>query len=215
VEGPTDDPEIKALRARQQRNFLATLFLSQGTPMLLGGDERGRTQLGNNNAWCQDNEISWYDWTSGGAVTALEAFVRRLILLRAEHPVLRRERYLSGRELRGSGLPDAWWFRADGRKLTRQDWHAGEPLLGVFLNGREIVSPGPHGEEIIDDSFVLLFNALGEERTFTLPWPRFGARWALELSTSDPDAEPGSLQYGARTEIEVPARSVVVLRRVA
>jgi glycogen operon protein len=217
VEGPTHDPRINALRARQRRNLLATLFLSQGTPMLLGGDECGRTQHGNNNAWCHDSELSWFDWgarSPGSEAEGLHAFVKRLIALRAAHPVLRRERYLSGREVTGSGLPDAWWFRPDGRKLTRHDWNHGQPALGVFLNGQEIVGPGPHGERIVDDSFVLVFNAHGEPLSFKLPWPRFGACWALELSTADPGAEPGSAQYVARSQITLAARSVVVLRRV-
>ncbi len=120
VEGPTDDSSIKALRARQQRNFLTTLLLSQGVPMILGGDEWGRTQSGNNNAWCQDNEISWFDWASADG--ELVAFVQRLILLRREHPVFRRSAFLTGREVRGSGLPDVWWFRPDGRRMTQRDW---------------------------------------------------------------------------------------------
>jgi isoamylase len=215
VEGETDDPAVLALRVRQQRNFLATLLLSQGTPMLLAGDEMGRTQHGNNNAWCQDNEISWYDWTPDPDREELREFTRRLIALRREHPVFHRERFLAGRETMGSGLPDAWWFRADGRKMTRRDWQNGEPVLGLFLNGAEIPTPGPHGEEIEDDSFLLLFNAHEEDRTMVLPWPRFGGQWALELSTADPGAQPGSSKYRSRGEITLMARSVVVLRRVS
>jgi glycogen operon protein len=215
VEGPTDDPKILALRVRQQRNFLATLLLSQGTPMLLGGDEIGRTQGGNNNAWCQDNEISWYDWNLDSAREELREFTRRLIALRRNHPVFRREAFLLGKETMGSGLPDAWWFRPDGRKMTRRDWQSGQPVLGLFLNGAEIPTPGPHGEEIEDDSFLLLFNAHDEDRSMVLPWPRFGAKWTLELSTADPTAEPGSSTYASRSEITLTARSVVVLRRVS
>ena len=215
VEGPTDDPKILALRVRQQRNFLATLLLSQGTPMLLGGDEIGRTQGGNNNAWFQDNEISWYDWNLDSAREELREFTRRLIALRRNHPVFRREAFLLGKETMGSGLPDAWWFRPDGRKMTRRDWQSGQPVLGLFLNGAEIPTPGPHGEEIEDDSFLLLFNAHDEDRSMVLPWPRFGAKWTLELSTADPTAEPGSSTYASRSEITLTARSVVVLRRVS
>jgi isoamylase len=212
VEGDTDDQEVLELRRRQRRNFLVTLLLSQGTPMLLGGDELGRTQRGNNNAWCQDNELSWYDW--GSQDSELHAFARRLIHLRREHPVFRRQTFLRGQEQQGSGLPDVWWFRADGLKMTRRDWQRGECLLGMFLNGREIVNRGPHGEEIQDDSFVLLFNPLGEDRAMMLPRRRFGAQWALELSTADPGADPDSVRYGARTEVPVPSRCVVVLKRV-
>ena len=114
VEGETDAADVLALRARQQRNFLVTLFVSQGTPMLLGGDELSRSQGGNNNAWCQDNEMSWYDWTQSESSAQMHAFTRRLIALRRSHPVFRRESFLRGRELKGSGLPDVWWFRGDG-----------------------------------------------------------------------------------------------------
>ncbi len=215
VEGETDDPEIAALRARQQRNFLTTLLISQGTPMLLGGDEMDRTQHGNNNAWCQDNEISWYDWTETPRARELREFTRRLIRLRHEHPVFRQESFLRGEEGGRSGLPDVWWFRPDGRKMTRRDWNDGEHVLGMFLNGEEIGSVGHRGEEIVDDSFIVLANAHHEDRAFMLPRRRFGAQWALELSTADPGAEPGSATYGARTEIEVISRSIVILKRAA
>ena len=215
VEGDTDDPEVLALRARQQRNFLTTLLVSQGTPMLLGGDEMNRTQRGNNNGWCQDNELSWYDWSEDERAAELQDFTRRVIALRREHPVFRLERFLRGEDLTGSGLPDVWWFRADGRKMTRRDWQDGEHVLGMFLNGGEIAAPGPHGEQISDDSFVLLFNAHHEDRTFMLPRRRFAAQWALELSTAEPLAPPGSVNYGARTELEVTSRSIVILKRVA
>jgi isoamylase len=212
VEGDTNDPQILALRARRQRNLLATLLLSQGTPMLLGGDEIGRTQHGNNNAWCQDDEISWYDWEH--ADEQLRLFTRRLITLRREHPVFRRESFLIGSEPGETDqLPDAWWFRADGRKMTRTDWDDGEPVLGLFLNGDEIPNPGPHGERIRDDSFLLLFNAHGEERTITLPRQRFGTSWTLELATAEPDMEPGSSTHAAREQLVLPDRSMVVLKR--
>jgi len=209
VEGPTDDPEINALRARQQRNFLATLFLSQGVPMLLGGDELSRTQGGNNNAWCQDNEISWYDWAA--ADWDLQAFVKRLIELRRAHPVLHRRDFLSGQET-GSGLPDVWWFRADGRKMAQRDWSRGDALtLGVFLNGQEIPTPGPHGEPLGGDSFLILFNAWHEAITFKLPARRFGLRWAVELSTAEPNGN-GTL-YAPRQEVSIEGRSLLLLRR--
>jgi isoamylase len=213
AEGETDDPEVQALRSRQQRNFLTTMLISQGTPMLLGGDEIGRTQCGNNNGWCQDSEISWYEWSETPAKTELREFTKRLIALRREHPVFRQESFLRGEETKGSGLPDVWWFRPDGLKMTRRDWQDGEHVLGMFLNGREITSPGPHGEDIEDDSFLLLFNAEGEDKSFMLPRRRFGAQWALELSTADPAAEPGSSQHGARTELLVTSRSIVILKR--
>jgi isoamylase len=215
VEGETDDAAVLALRARQQRNFLTTMFVSQGTPMLLGGDELSRTQHGNNNAWCQDTELSWYEWTDKPEAEQLHDFTRHLIRLRHHHPVLRRASFLRGEEVMGSGLPDVWWFGAEGRKMTRRDWQSGEPVLGMFLNGREINAPGPRGERIEDDSFLLLFNAHTADRMFMLPRRRFGAQWALELSTADPQAEPGSMVYGARTEVTVISHSIVILKRVA
>jgi glycogen operon protein len=210
VEGETDDPDVIALRCRQQRNFLATLLLSQGVPMILGGDELSRTQRGNNNAWCQDNELSWFDWDVDDDRRSLIDFTRRLIELRREHPVFRRSDFLAGREVRGSGLPDVWWFRLDGRRMTQRDWQRGDAhTLGVFLNGREIPTRTPHGEEVSDDSFLLLFNAHFEPVTFTLPTRRFGARWEVALSTDGVDGGP----YPARSQVEVVDRALVLLRR--
>ena len=188
VEGETDDPEINELRARQQRNFLATLILSQGTPMLLGGDEFGRTQHGSNNAWCQDNEISWFDWSLLEENRELHEFVRKLIVLRRAHPVFRRRQFLRGTDEDGTGLPDVWWFRTDGHRMTKSDWESGERTVGMFLNGEEIASPDEKGQRVLDESFLLLFNAHHEDVTFTLPNRRFGERWALVLSTTDPGA---------------------------
>ncbi len=214
AEGPTDDQQVLALRARQRRNFLTTLLVSQGTPMLLGGDELCRTQHGNNNGWCQDNDISWYDWNVDQEAEQLRDFTRRLIRLRRQHPVFRRESFLRGKQLKESGLPDVWWFRADGLKMTRRDWQDGEHVLGMFLNGREIETPGPRGEDVEDDSFVVLFNAHHETRQMMLPRRRFGAQWELVLSTADPAAEAGSQRFGARTEVPVVSRSIVILKRV-
>jgi isoamylase len=209
AEGETDDPDITAVRKRQQRNFLATLLLSQGVPMVLGGDELGRTQDGNNNAWCQDNEISWFDWESADG--ELIAFTRGLIRLRREHPVFRRTTFLSGAETRGSGLPDVWWFRPDGRRMTMRDWQqAPGRTLGVFLNGDEIPSRTAHGDEIVDDSFLLLFNAQFDTVTFTLPTRRFGARWEVLFATGD-GAPDGPVV--ARAQVLVEGSSLTLLRR--
>jgi isoamylase len=213
VEGPTENPEILALRERQVRNFVTTLFLSQGVPMLLGGDELGRTQRGNNNAYCQDNEISWFDWELDDARRRLLEFVYRVIQVRNEHPVFRRPQFLTGESHVGSGLPDSWWFRTDGRKMTRRDWgDGGLRTIGLFLNGGEIPSHTPTGKPIHDDSFVVLINSAAEPATFLLPPRRFGTRWTLELSTTDPEASGGS--WTARGEVDVQGRSVVLLRRV-
>jgi isoamylase len=212
AEGPTDDPEINALRTRQQKNFLATLLLSQGTPMLLGGDEFGRSQGGNNNAWCQDSEISWFDWENLEGDGELLAFVKRLIALRTEHPVFRRRQFLHGTDEEGSGLPDVWWFRPDGRRMTKVDWDdGGARALGMFLNGEEITTPDVHGQRLVDDSFVLLFNAGHEDIEFTLPPVRFGAEWECELRT---DAAGGGT-HAAREVVKLASRSTVLLRRSA
>ena len=214
VEGPTDDAAVVDLRARQQRNFLTTLLLSQGTPMLLGGDELGRSQGGNNNSWCQDNEVSWFDWALGDAATELHAFTRRLIALRREHPVFRRESFLEGSGATDGELPDAWWFRPDGHKMTKGDWDEGEPALGLFLNGDAIPTLGPQGQSVRDDSFLLLFNACGEDREFTLPRSPMGERWAVELSTADAGLEAGGAEHAAHSALTLTGHSLLVLKRV-
>jgi isoamylase len=176
--------------------------------MLLGGDELGRTQGGNNNAWCQDNEVSWFDWEDADA--ELLEFARGLIALRREHPAFRRTSFLTGTAT-DSALPDAWWFRPDGRRMTQRDWQSSETrTLGVFLNGREIRERTPHGEPIFGDSFLLVFNAHSEPVVFTLPTRRFGARWGLELATGE--APAGSL--GARALVAVQEHSLMLLRRL-
>jgi len=213
VEGETDDPEVLALRERQERNFLATLMLSQGTPMLLGGDEFARSQGGSNNAWCQDNEISWFDWNLDERRQRLLEFTRRLIALRLEHPVFRRRQFLRGTEVTGSGLPDVWWFRSDGRRMTKADWdEGGSQVLGMFLNGEEITAPDERGRRIVDDSFLLLFNANHEDREFTLPGEPFGGSWVVELRT---DAAPAGDPVGPGDRVGVIARSLVLLRRTS
>jgi glycogen operon protein len=212
VEGPTDDPEIKAVRMRQIRNFLTTMMLSHGTPMLLGGDEFGRTQGGNNNAWCQDSEISWFDWDWLPEQQELVDFTRRLIALRQEHAVFRRAAFLEGDEHEGSGLPDVWWFRDDGHRMTQEDWDAGGQVLGVFLNGDEIPHRSPDGAPIRDDSFLLLVNGSGEDAAFTLPNRRFGERWVCDIDTSDPACAD---EHDAKTDVQVISRSLKLLRRVS
>ena len=215
VEGETDDPEINALRERQMRNFLATLLLSQGVPMLLGGDEIARTQRGNNNAYCQDNELSWIDWDLDERAQRLLAWTKRLVDLRERHPVFRRGDFLTGEERLGSGAPDVWWFRPDGRKMSQRNWRdGGAQTLGVFLNGSEIPTQTAQGAPVIDDSFLLLFNAGADAVVFTLPAVAYGRRWTSELSTAEPDAEVGSAVFPARGVVPVEGRSLVLLRRV-
>jgi isoamylase len=214
AEGPTDDPEINALRARQQRNMLTTLLLSQGTPMLLGGDELARTQNGNNNTWCQDNELSWYDWDVDDAQREQHDFTKRLIKLRREHPVFRRRQFLHGIEEEGSDLPDVWWFRPDGQRMTKEDWDQPDlRVLGMFLNGQAIAAADHEGERVVDDSFVLLFNAHHEDVDFTVPPGRFGATWTCELRTDDVTCD-GTEQFHAGDTVPLTSRSTVLLRRV-
>jgi glycogen operon protein len=185
AEGPTSDPAVNALRGRQQRNFLTTLLLSQGIPMLLAGDEFGRTQGGNNNAYCQDNEISWLDWASRD--TALAEFTARLVRLRAGHPVFRRRRFFRGQDIRGwrHQLGDIAWFTPAGEEMTDDDWDAGFAKgVTVFLNGDAISEPDPRGERVRDDSFLLLFNASEHDMDFVIPPPPYGERWVTEFDTA-------------------------------
>jgi len=215
VEGETDDPDVNELRDRQTRNILATLLLSQGTPMLLAGDELRRTQRGNNNAYCQDNELSWLDWDVDERGQALLEFTKRLLRLRGEHPVFRRSAFLTGEALQGSGAPDVWWFRPDGRRMTQTDWSRGDAFtLGAFLNGSEIPTLTFDGEPVADDSFIVLFNAWRDPVTFVLPPTRFGRRWAHELCTGEPELPPNGSTLPARAQVPLRGRALRVLRRV-
>jgi glycogen operon protein len=216
AEGPTDDPAVLDLRGRRQRSMLATLLLSQGVPMLLGGDEMSRSQEGNNNPWCVDSELTWFDWELAEREGDLVDFTRRLIALRTNHPVLRRAYFLTGEEPLGSGLPDAWWFRPDGLRMTRRNWQDGEArCLGVFLNGMEIPGTDAAGERITDDSFLILFNAGNDPVDFRLPTRRFGAMWVVELTTAEPQRLPEGERVAPRSAVSVAGWSTVVLRRVA
>ncbi|HSK24521.1 MAG TPA: glycogen debranching protein GlgX [Egicoccus sp.] len=215
VEGPTDEPGVLALRRRQQRNFLTTLMLSQGVPMLLGGDEIGRSQGGNNNGYCQDNEISWFDWES--ADEDLLAFTKGLIALRNDHPVFRRRRWFQGRPLRGEEIDDIGWLRPDGTEMDDQDWDASYARsLQVFLNGNGIASPDPRGQQVVDDSFLILFNAGDQAIEFTLPPEAWGAEWRVVVDTAE-DTLPasGELVVPAGGTRKVVDRGIVVLREVA
>ncbi len=213
AEGPTDDAGVVALRARRQRNLLATLLLSEGVPMLAGGDEFGRTQGGNNNAYCQDNAISWHDWSLDPERERLLGFVRRLVALRRQNPVFHRHAFLTGRQTMDSGLPDVAWFRPDGRPIAQRNWRDPElRSLAVFLNGDEIPTPTDRGERLTGDSFLVIANAASERVLFTLPPKRFGLRWELALSTSEPDAA-NDRSYPARTEVAMEPHSLLVIRR--
>ncbi len=213
TEGPSSDPAITDLRARQRRNFLATLLCSQGVPMLLAGDELGRTQRGNNNAYCQDNEISWVDWSGLDSQADPLEFARAVAALRREHPVFRRRRFFRGPDGGTGGIGDIAWFTPSGREMKDADWRTGyAKALGVFLNGDAITEPDPRGEPVRDDSFLLLFSADSQPHRFTLPGPEFGESWTVVLDTAA--APPGTeREYGAEAEVLVAPRAMVVLRR--
>ncbi len=205
TEGPTDDPTVLARRAQQQRNFLATIFLSQGVPMLLGGDECGRTQRGNNNAYCQDNEISWHDWEH--VDEGLLEFTRRLIALRKRHPVLRRRRWFQGRPIRGT--VDLGWFKPDGSEMTEHDWDMGfARSVGVFLNGAGITDRDRRGQRVVDDAFLLLFNAHHEPIEWTLP-KQWGERWIPIVDTAAGVRSSESIAAGG--VVPTSGRSVLVM----
>jgi isoamylase len=215
AEGPVEDPAIVRLRERQRRNFLATLFLSQGVPMLSHGDEIGRTQRGNNNAYCQDNEISWVDWTGLRTEERLLEFVRKVSKLRRGHPVFQRRRFFQGRHPE-NGKQDLVWLTPGGTEMTANDWHVGyAKTLMVYLNGDAITEPGPRGERIVDDSFLLLINAHHEDMAFTLPGEAFGDGWLVELDTADESCEAmfGDERWRAGDVVAVTSRSMQVLRR--
>jgi isoamylase len=210
-EGPTADPVVAALRARQRRNFLATLFLSQGVPMLSGGDEIGRTQHGNNNAYCQDNELSWTDWNLDDRDRDLLAFTSRLIALRRREPVLRRRTFFQGRAIRGSAVQDIAWFEAAGSVLSDHAWQADVPCFGMLLAGDAIEETDPRGGRITGSTLFVMFNAAGEAVDFVLPAVAADATWQLELDTADPAA---AAQFTSAARYPLGGRSVAVLRRV-
>jgi glycogen operon protein len=189
AEGETDDPVVLEIRARQQRNFAATLLLSQGVPMLLGGDEFGRTQQGNNNTYCQDNELSWLNWGLQPEQKDFLVFVQRLIAFRKEHPIFQRRDWFQGREIHGSGVHDISWFNTDASQVSDEDWHEAEAKsIGIFLNGEEIPSPDRRGNRIFDDSFLILFNAQAEAQTFLIPQPLKDDRvWQIIIDTKTPE----------------------------
>ncbi|MGH2774031.1 MAG: glycogen debranching protein GlgX [Actinomycetota bacterium] len=215
VEGETDDPDIRAMRERQKRNFIATLALSQGVPMFLGGDEISRTQGGNNNAYCQDNEVSWIDWSLRDENLTLLGFARRLMQFRRDHPVLRRHRWFMGRAIHGESTTDIAWFNPGGDEMTEQQWNDGfAKSIGVFLNGDEIATPGPRGERITDDSFLLFFNAHHQPMDFIVPVGNYGRAWNVVIDTNEPLLDEGVRSYKAGDAIELEARSLAVLRRV-
>jgi glycogen operon protein len=207
VEGPTDDDAVNALRDRQRRNLVTTLLLSQGVPMLLGGDELGRTQRGNNNAYCQDNDVSWYDWDD--VDVPFGDWVRDVARLRRTHAVFRRRRWFQGRRIRDT--EDVAWFRPDGAPMTDDDWETGYARsIGVLLNGDAIPTSDAYGGRILDDSFFLIFNASETDLAWTLPAGPWDREWTVELDTSLTSA-PGEPVKGGDT-LNLVSRSTMVLR---
>jgi len=213
VEGPTEDPGVVALRERQKRNFLATMLLSQGVPMISHGDELGRTQHGNNNVYCQDNALSWVDWEQARNQDVLTGFVRRLTQLRAEHPIFRRRRFFTGDLVGDTKVPDIAWLRRDGEPMTGDDWNAQSGMtMTVFLNGHGLPERDALGEAITDASFLLLFNPLGDQVTFTLPPRDFGRTWEIVVNTADPLLAMRRKTARAGGVVEVGGHTLVVLR---
>ncbi|WP_371746763.1 glycogen debranching protein GlgX [Mycolicibacterium smegmatis] len=211
AEGPTDDPEVNALRSRQQRNFITTLLLSQGVPMLAHGDELGRTQQGNNNVYCQDSELSWIDWES--ADTELLEFTQKVSALRSAHPVFRRRRFFNGRPVRRPGeprLPDIGWYAPDGSEMTDEDWDAGyAKSMAVYLNGQGIPDRDERGQRIVDDSFYMCFNAHYEPIEFVLPPSDFAEQWVEVINTA---ADCGTDPIEAGTRVTVESRAMLALQ---
>jgi glycogen operon protein len=213
AEGPTDDPAVLALRARQQRNFLATLLLSQGVPMLLAGDEIGRTQQGNNNAYCQDNEISWVDWGLEKPQRELLEFTRLLIRLFHRHPVLRRRRFFHGRQIRGSEVKDLSWFRPDSKEMTEEDWNnPSARCLGLRLAGDAMDEVDARGNRITDDTLLILLNTHHEMISFVLPAHRRGVQWELVLETRDGAGKRRQRVFRGGKAYDLEGRSLALLR---
>ncbi len=211
VEGPTDDPTIATLRGRQQRNMLATMILSQGVPMILHGDELGRTQQGNNNTYAQDNEISWVHWDQ--ADQPLVEFTASVVRRRKEHPTFRRGRFFDGRPVRrgeGEPLPDIVWLDADATPMVAADWESGLRAIGMFLNGNRIRARDRRGEDIYDTHFLLYFNAHDEPVSFTLPSDEYADAWETVIDTAGVGADSTALR--ASSVVDVAAKALVVLR---
>lgn len=217
VEGPTNDPEILALRHRQMRNIMATLMLSQGTPMISHGDEIGRTQQGNNNAYCQDNEIAWVNWNLLEHNADILEFTRAVTELRRDHPVFRRRRFFDGKPIRsGDQVRDIAWLTKTGIEMTPDDWNSGIKSVAVFLNGDAIPEPNARGERVVDDSFLLCFNAHAYPVEFLVPDGIYARGWTIVIDTSEPKTtlETGR-EVTAGAAMTVPAHSVIVLQKTS
>jgi glycogen operon protein len=215
VEGPTDDPDVLALRARQKRNFLASLLLSQSVPMLLAGDEMGRSQQGNNNAYCQDNEISWWDWELGEEDRELMRFVQRVLQLRKAHPTFRRRSFFEGRRIRKKDIKDIVWLNPDGEEMDDEQWqHAFARCLGMYLSGSAIDERDACGHRITDDDFLLLLNAYHEAVPFRLPDFDGSPSWQVLIDTTRTTMPAASRGYRSGDIYSLQSRSFVLLTHV-
>jgi glycogen operon protein len=211
AEGPTDDPGINAIRERQKRNLLATLLLSQGVPMISHGDELGRTQQGNNNAYCQDNEISWIDWNLTDEQKRLLDLTSKLVAFRLSQPALHRRKYFQGRSIRGGGVKDVAWLSADGQEMTDETWNAdGIKSLGMLLSGDAIEEATETGETTVGDSLLVLLNAHGEQVRFTLPGLDGDQQWQRVFDTAEPAMAERAFASGAGYPLQ--AQSLAVFR---
>ncbi|HVE49991.1 MAG TPA: glycogen debranching protein GlgX [Casimicrobiaceae bacterium] len=214
VEGPTDDPAILALRERQSRNVIATLLLSQGVPMILAGDEIGRTQQGNNNAYCQDSPISWTDWSLDAARQRLLSFTQRVIALRHAHPIFRRRRFFEGRAVSPNSAKDVAWLKPDGSEMTEQEWeHDFARCLGVCFGGDALASIDARGQPLVDDTFLVLFNAHHDSLPFVLPAVGDG-RWKVVLDTAKDDGLLPDGTFEAQQTYAIEGRSLALLQKV-
>jgi glycogen operon protein len=212
VEGPADDSEVNGLRARKKRNFLATLLLSQGVPMLLAGDAIGHTQHGNNNAYCQDNEISWIDWDVSPQDKELLHFTQRLIALRKNHPVFHRKNFFQGRAIRGEGVIDILWLKPDGKEMTADEWNKDSArCLGVFFSGRALEEQDDRGHRITDDNFILLINAHREQIPFAIHAPSADTAWLPIVDTSCQTSGHPDVSYRVGDSYPLQARSLALL----
>ncbi len=212
AEGPTDKPDIIQLRERQKRNFLTTLFTSQGVPMLHGGDEISRTQNGNNNAYCQDNELTWFDWTPDDQKQRLLTFTRNLITFRSEHPVLQRRSFFHGRPIRGSNIKDVMWLRSDGQEMTDQDWNSSWiRCFGIFLMGNVPNEIDERGMPLNDDSMILIFNSHHESIQFKIPDFLSESSWETAMDTGIPDFTQGREMIKPGESLDIGGRSLVIL----
>src|SRR6201999_3250182 len=218
VEGATDDPDVLELRCRQMRNFWATLMVSQGTPMIAHGDEIGRSQNGNNNVYCQDSELSWMDWSLVDKNPDLLAFARKATTLRKNHPVFRRRRFFEGEPIRsGDEVHDIAWLTPGGREMTHEDWDVSfhHRCVAVFLNGDAITAPDARGEQVVDDSFLLCFNAHDQYVEFVTPHDDYAQEWMVELDTNDSTGlnDGANLVVAPESTVKVAARSLLILRK--